>query len=86
METFFKYGARIYGITLIVATIIFIYNLFSDGYNTYITIFSVFLFYVAGNTKFAHGILFNDGGLKRYNQLLCLIFNLLCVYWLFFGM
>tara|TARA_B100000767_G_scaffold175581_1_gene164079 strand:+ start:528 stop:788 length:261 start_codon:yes stop_codon:yes gene_type:complete len=86
MELFYKYGARVYGTQLIVATIIFIYNLLSDEYNQDIAIFSVFLFYVAGNTKFAHGILFDDDGLKRYNLSLCVIFNLLCGYWLFFGM
>jgi len=78
METFFKHGGKIYGTTLIVATFTFIYNLINKG-DPYLLMFSVLLFYVAGNLKFAHGILFNTGGLKRYNQLLCFIFNALCL-------
>ena len=79
MQTFFKYGVRIYLTTLIVATLIFVLNIIYGSFNPYLMILSVCLFYLAGNMKFAHGILFNEGVLKRYNQFLCVIFNVLCL-------
>ena len=80
LERFFRHGPIIYvsflvsGVVMTMASGVTQLSLFIPGLS---------LLYLAGNLKFAHGIFFNEGVLKRYNQLLCLGFNLACAFTLF---
>ena len=82
MEAFFKYGIRVYLALLVGGAVLFMYSTVND---LPFVILSLVMLYMAGNIKLAHGTLFNEGGLKRYNQFLWGAFNIVCAYWLFIG-
>lgn len=79
---FFRHGPIIYLTLLIAGAVMTMISITSD-----LSLFlqGLSLLYLAGNVKCAHGIFFNEGVLKRYNQFLCLGFNLTCAYWLVEG-
>ena len=77
MEFFFRHGPVIYLSFLIAGVGTTVASITTQ---LPVLLLGLSLLYLAGNVKFAHGILFNEGLLKRYNQGVGLGFNLAFVY------
>ena len=84
-EWFFKNGARLYIGSLLLLAVIFFSVFIGDQWS--LLPLMLFMFFLAGNIKITHGIMFNEGKLKLWNQFCSVMFNGLtigwCIYYLY---
>jgi len=72
-EWFFKNGSRLYLGSLLLLLILVFVVLAGDQW--WLAPLIPLVFIVAGNLKLTHGIMFNDGKVKLWNQFCSFMFN-----------